>query len=293
MGTQWTTWVEKYQTTPKAPAMPGNGFWKSLENVVAAKAAAIAPQERTLETIAQLDKQNVSDFQICKIYGFTDSGMPDGRPNLRMLQEERANPGTHTDRARGWLPPWERKRIGDQDRQGEIMARIHAQQESKMRVLTAVAPEPIEDLLLLDGISGKQICKMKKITRDDLSAYCRDHGLTLPTWDSLPANAIQGVHDAGEDVPRPKAESEPDRPFRPEVAPEGDEEDLPVDDAPAGPLTLEQEVIVYHKQGFSATEISEAVSTPDNEVSDQKVTAIVRRYKKNPEAFETAATAGA
>src|ERR1039458_6648096 len=23
MGTQWTTWVEKYQTTPKAPAMPG------------------------------------------------------------------------------------------------------------------------------------------------------------------------------------------------------------------------------------------------------------------------------
>lgn len=52
-----------------------------------------------------------------------------------------------------------------------------------------------------------------------------------------------------------------------------------------GPMTLEQEIVHLHKQGLAPGVIAQNVSSDDRPVTAQKVTAIVQRYERDPQAF--------
>jgi hypothetical protein len=119
---------------------------------------------------------------------------------------------------------------------------------------------------------------MKKIDEAELAAYCEDHGLIVPAWQGESPNAMVGVHDY---VPEDEAASVLSVPD----APAPDVVGLPVE----GEMTLEQEIVMYHKLGtMSATEIAEAVSREGNEVSHQKVGKVIARWEREPAAFESA-----
>jgi len=84
-----------------------------------------------LETIEQLDKQKVSDRQICLIYGWVE---PDGTtPQFSKLREERAKPGKHTGPDSGFVPPVEKARQKEFKRQNAIIERIRQKQALKIR----------------------------------------------------------------------------------------------------------------------------------------------------------------
>jgi hypothetical protein len=274
---QWAAWNRKNETSGGKYPIPNSAFWKALESIEAARQAIIKPVRRNLETIVELTAQKVVDAQICRIYGFTDNGMPDGNPEPWKLQEERQNPGTHTDRARGWLPPWEKKSKTDEAKQVEIIERIQRTRAGKLKLLAAVAPESIEQLIQ-EGVSGKQICKMKKIDEASLAAYCQDHGLDAPNWAGESPNAMVGVHDYVPEDEVASVLSATERPSKPPMPELVTEE----------PMTLEQEIIEYHKQGtMTPAEIAAAVSCEGNEVSHQKVGKVIARWEKEPQAFET------
>lgn len=278
----WQAWNEKNERSGGKHPIPDNAFWKALEAIEAARQEAVRPTRKMLESIAELTAQKVPDVQICRMYGFTDNGMPNGTPNIEMLREERANPGTHTDPAKGFLPPWEKKRQNDEQKQLEIIERIRRQRQGKMDLLTKVAAESIEQLIK-EGVSGKQICRMKKIDESQLATYCEERGLEMPPWLLASGNLIAGDHDLEPDVEEPAGS------LKESVKPIPVEHSDPSETDEAGePMTLEQEIVMYHKTGtMTPPQIAEAVSRPGNEVSAKKVNAIVKRYEADPTAFET------
>lgn len=276
----WVAWNEQNENDGGKTPIPPNAVWKALEGIEAARQAIVKPVRRALESIADLTAQKVPDAQICRIYGFTDDGTPRGNPQTWMLQEERAKPGCHT--GKGWLPPWEKKQRDDAAKEAEIVERIKRQREGKLRLIASVAPEAIEDLIA-QGVSGKQICRMKKIDEAALAAYCQDHGLTTPNWQGESPNAMVGVHDyVEEEEGQPAAGGENLTDPEMEIPPPN------ASDVAEEPLTLEQEIVMYHKIGtMTPTEIATAVSTEGNEISRQKVNSVVKRYQQDPAAFDT------
>jgi hypothetical protein len=280
---QWAAYQDANETAGGTILLPPNAFWRALEQIEATRKTLAVPKRRVLESIADLTTQKVTDAQICRMYGFTDTGMPNGNPELWQLAEERATPGKHTDRAKGWLPPWEKQAQTEEANQREIVERVKRTRESKMKLLTEVAPEPIEQLVQ-EGVSGKQICKMKKITEDELHAYCEEHGLPAPTWAAESPNQMVGVHDYTPE------DEEADTATIDAIIAEGEgPEKSPIGDKvePTEPMTLEQEIIMYHRLGtMTPTEIAAAVSREESEVSRQKVNAVVKRWEAEPAAFE-------
>jgi hypothetical protein len=278
---KWNDWVRLHEENPLKNTLPGNALWKALEAVEKGRQEAVTPREFTLEPIASLDAMNPrpTDAQICRMYGFTSDGTFKGQPKITMLYEERAAPGRHTGAGTGWMPPHARRHAQVQQEQAEAVERQRTRRQSKIDALTKPAKESIEELVEVNGISGKQIARMKKIDRAEFEAYCRTHGLQVPPWDSASANAIQGIHDPDEAATVPTATvgrpSGLDAIPGPTVIDEGE-----------GPLTMEQEIIQYHKAGgIGAQEIAEAVSRPDEPVSRQKVQAIIKRWQEDPAAF--------
>lgn len=286
----WAAWNRKNEASGGKYPVPDNAFWKALESIEDARQAIIKPKRRNLETIEELTRQKVSDAQICRIYGFTDTGRPDGEPQLWQLQDERTTPGTHTDRSKGWLPPWEKIQRDEEERQREIVERIRRQRAGKIKLIAGVAPESIEDLIA-QGVSGKQICKMKKIDQAELDAYCDKQRLTRPDWQGESANQMTGVHDFV--APEDEAASSLAIPSTPDDAEDADPLAEPFEHAIAEPfegsMTLEQEIVMHHKLGtMTSDQIAEAVSREGNTVSATKVRKVINRYKQDPAAFETA-----
>jgi hypothetical protein len=272
----WDAWNKQNEVSGGKNPIPNNAFWHALEAVESGRQAIVKPIRRALESIADLTAQKVPDAQICRIYGFTNDGTPRGNPELWKLQEERAKPGCHT--SKGWLPPWEKKAQADAAKEAEIVERIKRQREGKLRLIASVAPESIEDLIA-QGVSGKQICRMKKIDEAELATYCEDHGLTTPNWQGESPNAMVGVHDYVED-------EEPAE--RPPMSLDGESVTEATEQVADEPLTLEQEIIMYHKLGtMTPTQIAASVSREGSEISRQKVNAVVKRWEAEPSAFDT------
>jgi hypothetical protein len=296
----WQAWLERNEEAPGKAPVPVGDFWSALESVAAQRAEADRPPIRHLESIAQLDAQKVGDSQICKIYGFVDA---EGRPRVDILAEERAYPGKHTGPKTGWLPPYERRRRQADQQRNEAMERIREARESKIRHLTAVAPETIEELAG-QGVSGNQICQMKRMDRDELEAYCRQHGLDVK-WRAEGVYGMLGVTDyeppeepekvigddgytVTDDERFTGTDSEPaviDE--EPPTASQSAETVLARPDTTG--MTLDQEIVEYAQAGFEESDIAAAVSRPDAKVTVPKVRAILKRWRKDPDAFLAAA----
>lgn len=293
---QWQAWVELNSRRAVSP-IPGNGFWHAFEAVRAAREAARPKARPTLESIKSLKEQKVSDRQICKIYGWLDPG---GNPEIWKVQEELDDPGRHSTKIAGWLPPHERKRQESNDRQQRILDRIRADREAKLARAAAAAPEDFQELVE-SGVSARQIAKMKHLTVDEVFAECARLGIGRPRLEYDTPNAMKGQFDKepGEEksriletvgqepatLPAPAVPRTPDR--------SGVDIDAMLDSAAelfageddgdenqGGAVTLEQEIAMLHQQGMGLEAIKAAVSREGAPVDGRKISAVIRGLKR-------------
>ncbi len=283
MREHWNAWVRSHEVNPVKNQLPGDAFWRAMKTVDDARRIAAAPKDFTLPPIADLEKEGVSARQICQMYGFTDDHTSTGQPVLKMLYEEKALPGMHT--GGDWLPPHARRQRDIAVQQKAALERLAVDRQRKIDFLTKPCKETIEELIE-QGVSGKQIVRMRKIGREELAGYCATHGLVMPAWEPTPPNLTSGVVDV-EDVGTVPTGQVGRPTIEPTVPPVPIVDGPPVIDMAEGPLTLEQEIVEYHNAGFDTRQIAEAVSRPDAEVSWQKVSKVLKRYQEDPEAFQT------
>ena len=151
----WKRFVDGRQVS-NAPIdeVPGDHVWAAIDALTELRDDLRSTAMPQIETVEELRRQNVSDRQICVIYGWLDDS---GAPELHKVREEIAEPGRHT---KDWVHPLQRKRDEAQENNRRIRERIARRQRSKVQNLTAPCPEPIEDLIL-QGLSAKQIAKMR------------------------------------------------------------------------------------------------------------------------------------
>lgn len=263
LSVQWEVFKQRASITNDPICLPDNAFWKALEWVADARRETKPKARRVLETITDLEKQKVPDKQICLIYGWRQ---PNGSPDFAKLQEERTKPGTHT--GEGFVPPLEKKRQEAEARERAIVTRLREQRERKVERATAPPPESLQELIATK-VSGEQIANLFHCTLGRVREMCDEQGLPHPPdrYESL--NAVRGPHEP--DLPESVARAYGEYP---------DEEE-----APSAPMTLEQEIVHYSGQGMNSREVAEAVSREDAKVSWQKVNAVLKRFKKEPEAF--------
>ena len=240
---------------------------------------------KVVESIATLAAQKVPDAQICNIYEWVDGG---GNLETWKLQEELAEPGKHVPK--DFVHPQEMRR-----RKALAAAKlklIELQQRCylKAEALTTTAPEALEDLLD-QNISTGQIARMLRMTPIDVIAACDKIGREPPPLDYDSPHAAKAPQEpelseeaersfeAGQKVAvgsvAAAAESEP-------YSTSTTAEALGDDDQP---MTIDQQVIALHEGGQTAKGIVDAMAGAGEEISRQKVTAIIQRFKTDPVVF--------
>lgn len=292
LAAQWEKFRQAAEVSRDPHLLPRDGFWKQIEMMRDLREAARPKPTVELETIEQLEKQNVSDRQICLIYGWVNG---DGSPQFDKLREERKKPGTHIND--DFIPPRERTRRQQEARQREIVEAIRAKQRKKLAVLTTPAKEAWP-VLFEQGLSAKQLAKMKKVSLDDVYAKAVELGYPKPPLDydlRTPApkkpdeKPTSEAHDEPEQ-PEPtrnkggrpkgsgKAKAQPRTPPKPlprRKMPDDEPEPLETDIG-----TLESEIQTYVEAGMEPEGIAAAVSSPDAPVTVQQVQQILRKAKQ-------------
>ena len=163
----WEAWKRRATANPNRFQHPDTNFWAILEAISQHLVDLKRPPAKKLEPVAKLRAlPGMTDHQICRTYGWYDAN---GNPELWKVEEEEQDPGKHSYKIEGWLPPHERERVRIEKAQAAAIDRAKEQRAAKVAALTRPpAREPIEDLLKLAGMSGKQLCQMKHIDRDKL-----------------------------------------------------------------------------------------------------------------------------
>jgi len=316
----WEEWRERAGRTGDPNQMPKDRFWKAVEDMATEIRGAKAPPVATVESIDDLVAQKVSDRQICVIYGWIDPHT--GAPDFAKLREERVQPGRHTknwvspvEKQRQAAEARE-KAIAD-----EIAARrsrkiktatqpskesteellrqgLSASQISTMRKITVSAvmaeadrlniPRPPINYESAHARRGRHDPDLPEAAARAFDARGKAGGGTEPKKRGRPAKAkpltleeeLAAAVAAEDGEPAGggfDAADEADEFERTDLG-EGDE----VDEAPAGLLTLEQEIISFHQQGLAPTEVAKAVSSPGAKVTAAKVRGIVKRWEDDP-----------
>jgi len=166
-------WAGDIQRTPESSdPSGGRSVWQHLSLV---NEALRLRSWKRVEPIQQLVAEKVPHPTIAKIYGWiTETGVPD----VVKVQEEIDKPGRHLNWAT-WKHPeqkiyesriekrWvERVEKFVDLKPGEVFnAKEYVQKQKKT---SSVAPEPIEELALLPGITVKQIAAMKRMTEEEV-----------------------------------------------------------------------------------------------------------------------------
>lgn len=272
---RWSEWRAIAAINPDANPVPKQSFWKVLEMIAEEREAKQPQGRKTLESVATLTAQKVPDRQICKIYGWLDAK---GNAELWKLEEERLKPGTHVNA--DYVAPHERARLAAEEARRTSIERIREQQERKVKNLTEPAPESLEDLVR-QGLTSKQIARMRKTTVKQVEADCRAAGLDVPPE----------KYDLQAAVPLDRAPTEAEeridaaRQARRDAS-EGDANDGDPDDSPGGAMTLEQEIVWHHSQGMAPADIAKNVSGGDQKITVAKVRAVLKRFEEDPAGFD-------
>jgi hypothetical protein len=315
--THWEAWKKRASVNPQRNQHPGANFWAVLEAMSTQRQVMKRPPPKRLEPVAKLKAlPGMTDMQICRMYGFFDAN---GAPELFKVDEEEKEAGKHSYNIPGWLPPHERKRVEAERAQAATVDRVKEQRMAKIRQLTRPpAKESIEELLALQ-VSGKQICQMKQIEREDLELWCLEHKLKMPGWDAPSGNQILGDFDTDvmkADAARPaempveppavfadpnRREVDPDAPasvikaaveeetaeepagvLAGKVEPPALKAEADVPTAAAGEMSIEAQIVVYHQGGLSAQQIATDMARIDPTCDVKKVRAVIRQYQHNP-----------
>jgi len=271
-GEEWSQWQTEVDRTGRATTPPADSVWGAWEAVVAVYQGVKLPPRRPIESVELLTKQGCTPQQICVIYGWLDSR---GVAEVWRVEEELKEPGKHTA---DWVDPITKRRQAEAAKEQTLRDRVKAMRQRKLAKLSEPCPESLEELIQL-GVSLRQIALMMRRTEEEILAECDQKGLPHPA-DAPNLNAARSSIDP--DVP-PEWERamEAQRANRVAPAPEAGD----VVDEDMGSLTLEQRIVKLHLAGNAPADIAQGLSTADERVSVQKVTAVLKRYDKDPEAF--------
>jgi len=277
---QWNAWKTRAEVDPHRNREPGDNCWAAYEDVIAARRDATPKRPKTLESVAEFTATKVPDRQICLNYEWFTS---DGGPDYDKLREERAHPGTHT--GKGFVPPLERRRRDKEQRQDQILERARQQRAEKLQQIRSDnAPEDFSKLVM-DEVSAAQIAGMKQMTVEEVWQKCDELELERPPRTYADPHTERGAFEPElpEEVNR-AMDAEQARPTR-QV--DQQEAAAPVaQPAPGQPeLTQEQQIVQLHLQGSKDGEIATALSTEDQQISRQKVSAVLGRYEQDPATF--------
>lgn len=171
----FTRWAEDCQRRPdQTDPSGGTTVWTAYAAVLS---ATKPPVYRKPEPIQALVAQHVPYAQIAKIYGWRDAA---GAPDLHKVQEEITAPGTHYKPAE-WVHPAQRRHEAEiAERWSVRTERLGAgrRDNSAARPERREAPESVEQLIR-QGVSSRQIAKMKRISEEDVRAMAAEMGVPL------------------------------------------------------------------------------------------------------------------
>ena len=252
--------------------MPPPPFFKAVDRI---RAVFDAPSERdnlkSLETVAQLDKEGVFHSQIAEIYGWMDSK---GQPIIYKVVEELREPGKHTGPGSGWRDP----RLVAIERR-EAAAEQHVRDVTERRAIHKPKPKPPcpESTLQLikEQVGDEQIADMRSLPVAVVAAYRARYDANEAGLAKEPTAEFVAEH-----TPR-----KPAQPIHQEAKPIEDDdvsdslgddatEDDDSDSEPAAG-SLESQVAQLHDDGRSNREIADLLETDTRTVSN-----ILKRLKK-------------
>ncbi len=266
-------------------AVPTADTFVVLNDIHQIGAEDAAGPPKVVESIATLVAQKVPDAQICNIYEWVGSS---GNLETWKLQEELAEPGKHVPK--DFVHPQEMRRRKELAAAKHKLVELQQRCYLKAEALTTTAPEPLQDLIA-QGISTGQIARMLRMTPIDVIAACDKAGIDPPPLDYDSPHAAKAPQE-------PELSEEAERSFKAgqkvavgsvAAAEEPGEyrKSTTGEEVLTETMTVEQQVIALHEGEQTALGIVTAMEANGVEISRQKVSAIVKRYKENPEQFIT------
>jgi len=184
----WFKWAEAvstarmgeydYASRPDAPQA-----WTAFDHLLTLLEGRRYPIPESIERL--ISEPGITHSQIASIYGWT---LPDGSWDLDKVKEELQTPGRHYNPAR-WVSP-------EIARHQEKFNKLWADRVIKTKPLSAPvdqseedyrkhwvnpepAPEPIEQLLRMEGMTAQQVANMKQISLEQVYEISHKLGVAL------------------------------------------------------------------------------------------------------------------
>lgn len=177
---KWNTFTRAAHASPEdvnIVSVDVWGSWEAIEDIRTAELFRAAPP---LETLAQLEKQNVGPNQICEIYGWKDNY---GRPMLSRVAEESSKDPKHRLTPKN---PLQARFDREHAERTEIVQNYRNRARRKVEAATKPGPESLEELVAT-GVSAEQISKIKRISTEEIYRLCEEKGLDFPPLSYDPA----------------------------------------------------------------------------------------------------------
>lgn len=179
--TEWEGFKRRLLATQDPTEIPGTPFWRCWFAMETELTRSEQLPPLIVETMDDLLKNSgngpVKPHQIAKIYGWY---MRDGSPDVAKVAEEIRKPGTHL--TPDYQTPMQKQRSEKNRRLEEDQRFWQGRLERKINVMTEVAHESLESLLLA-GVSVNQISRMKRMHPDQIKSECARLGIPCPPDD--------------------------------------------------------------------------------------------------------------
>jgi hypothetical protein len=177
--------------------MPKDGFWAAVEGIFnLRKQQKIAYRPKRLETIAELNQQDVPLWQIAKIYALVDEC---GKPDTEAVKAEIAKPGSVI--TPDWVHPDERERRRLVQQQDERRKTITAATQKKVSDAKPVCSETCENLWK-QKVGVEQAAKMLRRSEDEIQDEY--NAFNQRAQDEAAAEAAKKAGEGGEKSGRSK-----------------------------------------------------------------------------------------
>lgn len=216
---------------------PDSEFWAAREAIEAAFKASGKKELPPLESMEELRKADVPDWQIAKIYGLVDDS---GNPLPHLVEKELKTPGSVIGKGTGWVDP----RLRDQKREeaADDAGEDEAMEAKGRRAAKEAAPCPESPLDLWEqGVPVQQAAKMLR----------------------RPLAEVVAEFKRFDDEAKVKSDS----------ATDGEDEDTDLADEPAGDATdIDQQIRSLAAEGLEAGAIAQRLG-----IDGRKVAGILRR----------------
>lgn len=179
---EYQAYQQRMEDAGQWTELPPTAIGVAIANIKGQFFEVQQPPKPPLETIADFDRQKVSDRQIAVAYGWY---LPNGQPDEARVRKQRMEDANLIIENPHNAALEERK----QRDQAAIEAAI-AKQRAKEEAASKPAPESIEELVD-QNVGIKQIAEMKKMTVGEVERYCFDNNLEWPTSNSIEAAAAE------------------------------------------------------------------------------------------------------